>query len=107
MQPVAAPAHPVASDPRLWSADRLHANAAGHARIAAALAHALALPGADPDWARALPPLPRPGAAARLAAEAARVRRFLLPWLWRHLRGRSSGDGRGPKRPRLAPVAER
>lgn len=26
-------AHPVASDPRLWSEDRLHANAVGHARI--------------------------------------------------------------------------
>ncbi len=38
--------HPVASDPRLWSEDRLHANAAGHARIAAALAHALGLPDA-------------------------------------------------------------
>jgi len=31
-------AYPVASDARLWSDDRLHANAAGHARIAAALA---------------------------------------------------------------------
>ncbi len=31
-------AYPVASDPRLWSDDRLHANSAGHARIADALA---------------------------------------------------------------------
>src|SRR5438093_1109693 len=36
-------AYPVGSDPRLWSADRIHANAAGHARIADALAHALGL----------------------------------------------------------------
>ena len=98
-------AHPVAADPRLWSADRFHANAAGHARIAAALAHALGLPGADGSWMDALPPLPPPGAAARVAAELAWVRRFLLPWLWRHLRGRSSGDGRACKRPQLEPVA--
>ncbi|KAB2955441.1 MAG: SGNH/GDSL hydrolase family protein, partial [Thermoanaerobaculia bacterium] len=37
-------------------------------------------------------------------AEAAWARRFLVPWLWRHLRGRSSGDGRGPKRPHLEAV---
>jgi len=98
-------AHPVAADPRLWSADRFHANAAGHARIAAALAHALGLPGADGSWMDPLPPLPPPGAAARVAAELAWVRRFLLPWLWRHLRGRSSGDGRACKRPQLEPVA--
>src|SRR6185295_8125449 len=47
--------HPVASDPRLWSEDRLHANARGHARIAAALAHALALPDTDESWMAPLP----------------------------------------------------
>ena len=36
--------HSVGSDPRLWSDDRLHANSAGHERIAAALAWALRLP---------------------------------------------------------------
>jgi len=40
-------AHPFASDPRLWSHDRFHANALGHERIAAALAHAIAVPGAE------------------------------------------------------------
>ena len=32
-------------------------------------------------------------------------RRHLLPWLIRHARGRSSGDGREPKRPDLQPIA--
>ena len=26
---------------------------------------------------------------------------MLVPWLWRAARGRSAGDDRGPKRPRL------
>ena len=48
--------HPVGSDPRLWSEDRIHANSAGHARIAAALAWALGLPGTDQSWSQPLPP---------------------------------------------------
>ncbi|MHB1327935.1 MAG: SGNH/GDSL hydrolase family protein, partial [Gemmatimonadales bacterium] len=50
--------HPVASDARLWSSDRLHANALGHERIAAALAQAIALPGTCDSWAQPLPGLP-------------------------------------------------
>lgn len=96
--------HPVASDPRLWSADRLHANAVGHARIAAALAHALDLPGFDGSWSDPLPPEgPRTWGGA-IAAEVRWGRDWFLPWIWRHLRRRSSGDGRLPKRPSLAPV---
>ncbi|MFQ5526693.1 MAG: SGNH/GDSL hydrolase family protein [Thermoanaerobaculia bacterium] len=96
-------AYPVASDPRLWNEDRLHANSLGHERIAAALAHALELEGFDGSWARPLPRVSR-SRADRLAAEARWLRRYLLPWVWRHLHGRSSGDGRGPKRPDLRPV---
>lgn len=97
-------AYPVASDPRLWDDDRLHANAAGHARVAAALAHALDLPGADESWKVPLPPRPETSARERLSAEISWWRRHLIPWAWRHLWGRSSGDGRGPKRPHLEPV---
>jgi lysophospholipase L1-like esterase len=94
-------AYPVASDPRLWSDDRLHANAAGHARIADALADHLGLAGADGSWSDPLPAAPLPPWGGRLRAEAAWMRRHLLPWAWRHLRGRSSGDGIRPKLPRL------
>jgi len=97
-------AHPVASDPRLWSEDRLHANSLGHARIADALSHALSLPGAGPEWAAALPEGPPRGLYRALGAELLWSRRYLLPWLWRHARGRSSGDGCRPKRPRLEPL---
>ncbi len=97
-------AHAVAADPRLWSADRLHANPAGHARIAAALAHALRLPGSDDSWSHPLPPAPPRRVGERLAGELAWACRHLLPWLWRHARGLSIGDGLAPKRPRLTPV---
>jgi lysophospholipase L1-like esterase len=93
--------YPVASDPRLWSEDRLHANSSGHERIAAALAEALAIPNSDSDWAHPLPERALPNLARRIGGELAWGRRHLVPWVWRHLRGRSSGDGRGPKQPTL------
>jgi len=95
--------HPFAGDPRVWSEDRFHANALGHARIVVALAHAFGLPGADASWSVPLPPEPAPGPVRRRAADAMWALRYLVPWLWRHAQGRSSGDGRGPRRPRLAP----
>ena len=96
--------HPVGSDPRLWSPDRIHANSAGHARIAAALAQALGLPGTDASWSNPLPAAPPRSWGARLAAEIHWGYNYFLPWVWRHLRGRSSGDGRRGKRPDLMPV---
>lgn len=94
-------AYPVAADPRLWSDDRLHANTAGHGRIAEALADHLGLAGANSSWSVPLPDAPPPRWGDRVRAEAAWVRRHLLPWVWRHAQGRSSGDGITPKRPRL------
>lgn len=95
-------AHSVATDPRLWSEDRIHANSAGHARIAEALAQALGLPDSNATWSE---PFPEAFAQTRLqwwAAELRWTRRHLLPWIWLGLRGRSSSEGRGPKRPDLA-----
>ena len=96
--------YPVAADPRLWSEDRLHANTAGHRRIAAALAEALGMGAPAEDWRRPLAPLEGLSGARRLAREGRWMRRHLVPWLLRHARGRSSGDGRRPKRPCLRPV---
>ena len=97
-------AHDLASDPRMWSRDRLHANAEGHARIAAALAQALALPGTDDSWLAPLPAPPPAGLAARIAEDLAWGRDYLVPWLWRRLRGQSAADQRVPKRPSLTPM---
>lgn len=97
-------AHPVASDRRLWNEDRLHANSLGHQRIAGALAHALGLHGFDDAWARPLPPEPPATLTQTLGRELRWARRYLLPWIGRHLAGRSSGDERSPKRPELVRV---
>ncbi|MFB4269886.1 SGNH/GDSL hydrolase family protein [Nonomuraea sp. GTA35] len=92
------------TDARMWSRDRLHASPIGHARFAAAVAHALGLPGSDDTWMAPLPALPPPRAWRAAAAEARWLATFAGPWIGRRLRGRSSGDGRTAKRPLLAPV---
>ncbi|MCB5165785.1 SGNH/GDSL hydrolase family protein [Streptomyces bambusae] len=99
--------HPVVTDPRLWSRDRLHAGPIGHARIAAAVAEALGLPGSGDAWTRPLPPpaVPFPTGLRAAPGELRWAAGFLGPWLGRRLLGRSSGDGRTAKRPELLPVA--
>ncbi|MEV3988831.1 SGNH/GDSL hydrolase family protein [Streptomyces sp. NPDC049837] len=102
--------HAVCTDPRLWSEDRLHASPLGHERIAAAVAHAIGLPGSDDRWTLPLPP-PHPRAATSpwhaAGAELRWAAAFLGPWLGRRLRGRSSGDARTAKRPDLLLVTPR
>ncbi len=94
--------HPVAVDRRLWSPDRIHANAAGHARIACALAHALELPGSDDTWMHPLPAMPQRSVPAHAADEAAWWLRFGLPWALAPLAGFLPRPRRGPKRAALA-----
>ncbi|MEO6445120.1 MAG: SGNH/GDSL hydrolase family protein [Gemmatimonadaceae bacterium] len=89
----------VASDPRLWSRDRLHANSHGHERIAAALAHALELPGSDRSWADPLAAEYESPFLERLVEDMAWGREHLLPWVARRARGTSTGHGRRCKHP--------
>ncbi|AZM52576.1 lysophospholipase [Streptomyces sp. WAC 01529] len=96
--------HRITTDPRLWSGDRLHASPLGHARIADGMADALGLPGHE-DWLTTLPPLPPVSVLGEVAAEARWLAGFMGPWLWRRMRGRSSGDGREAKRPVLRAVS--
>jgi len=93
-----------AVDRRIWSDDRIHANALGHERMAFAFAQALDLPGLDEAGLTPLPTMPSSGPVATLVSEAKFVRTFLVPWLVRRARGRSSGDGITAKRPELMPV---
>ena len=97
-------AYPVATDRRLWNADRIHANSAGHARIADALAEALGLPGSDASWREPLPAIaPRPPGFG-FAAELAWTARYLLPWAIASAIGLRAAGAGGPKRPALEPV---
>ena len=93
----------VASDLRLWSADRIHLNASGHARLAAAFAATLRGE-TEGDWRAPLPARPQPGRIVAGLQEAAWLMRFVAPKLVRLARGRSSGDGRQAKRPALESV---
>lgn len=88
-------------DDRMWSDDRLHLSADGHRRVAAAVLEAL---GRDPGFGwrdlPAVPVPPRPWVAAR-RDDARWARVHLLPWVARHVRGRSLGDRVPPKLPTL------
>lgn len=95
---------PVCGDPRLWCVDRLHLNTEGHARVAAAFAEAVGLPGSDDAWSRPLPAPPPRSALAVARDELRWAATFVGPWVVRRIRGRSSGDGRSAKRPDLRPV---
>jgi len=90
---------PVATDPRLWHEDRIHANQVGHARIAAALAHTLGVPGVDGSWADDLPPRPPRSRVDRVREELHWIRRHLLPWIRRH----GSPASRGERSPASTP----
>lgn len=92
----------VLGDARMWAEDRLHLTAEGHERVAEAVWQALGLP-AQADWTRPLPPEVRAGWAARRISDLRFTRAHLLPWIGRRLTGRSSGDGRSPKRAELLP----
>jgi lysophospholipase L1-like esterase len=92
------------SEPGVWSQDRIHGSPRGHALFADAAAEALDLPGSNHDWAMPSPEMVAPGFQSRMYSQALWAQNLLMPWVWRHLRGRSDGDGRGAKRPRLERV---
>ena len=89
------------SQSRYWSADKLHLNPCGHTRVAMNVLNALNVP-IPAGWAEGeageAPP------RERIQDTAAYYRAYVLPWIGRRLTGRSSGDGRPPKRPELTLV---
>jgi lysophospholipase L1-like esterase len=91
----------VGSDPRLWSEDRFHVNAEGHARIAAALAQALGLPGTDDAWQQPIPIQNARSRRTRMAESWSWYRHHLLDRL---LPGSPVEGQCHPKRPRLEAV---
>jgi lysophospholipase L1-like esterase len=96
---------PSMTHPETWSADRVHGSPRGHALFADAAAEALNLPGSNHVWAELGDVPVRPTLRSKAYSQALWTQNMLMPWLWRHVRGRSAGDGRGPRRPRLESVA--
>lgn len=83
-------------DKRLISDDRLHLNAEGHRRVAAAVLQNLGLP-FDQDWSDPLPLAPPESLKNKVLSTAHWTTSFLLPWALRRMTGKSSGDGRFAK----------
>lgn len=83
-------------DKSFMSWDRLHMNSEGHYRAAQGVLAKLELPH-DVNFRE---PALRREVKSRFKLIRENVHwffAFLLPWIWRRLRGRSSGDGRSPK----------
>lgn len=93
----------VLQDPRAWSPDRLHLSAAGHRRVALRAAEVLGV-AVDADWNEPWPPMTAPTWTQLRRSDWEWTTEHFLPWVGRHLRGRSSGDNLPPKRPALTPV---
>jgi lysophospholipase L1-like esterase len=98
-------AAPSMTDMDTWSPDRVHGSTKGHMLFAAAAAEALDLPGSGHEWAQLEGPQRRPSLRSQAYSQVLWTQNMLMPWLWRYVRGRSAGDGRGPKRPGLEAVA--
>jgi lysophospholipase L1-like esterase len=100
-------------DRRLWHEDRLHLAPEGHARVAAAVLARLGvedpeLLGGEPGWWEVpLDLAPRSRRHHDVVADVRWVRRYLVPWVGRRLRGVSSGDGMAPKHAELVDVLPR
>jgi lysophospholipase L1-like esterase len=90
----------VFEDPRAWAPDRLHLSQLGHERLALGAADALGLTGAS-GWNAALEGT-RPPRTFRTEAQWWWF--YVLPWINRRIRGRSSGDGRVAKLSTLSVV---
>jgi lysophospholipase L1-like esterase len=92
---------PSMSESDTWSADRVHGSPKGHALFASAAAEALNLPGSNHDWALPSDGATQPSIRSQAYSQALWTQNMLMPWVWRYVRGRSAGDGRAPRRPRL------
>lgn len=95
---------PELTDPRLWSADRLHLSPLGHRHVAALVLARLGRP-VPHSWA-ATAPADTPASRVRAGVAALGWSyHHLRPWAVRRLTGRSTADGRAPKYPEPVPWA--
>jgi len=87
---------PESSNPNLLAFDLLHLNEAGHYRVAQAVLERLGAP-FDPRWKEPVASPKKKPIVIRKVMDFLWFITFALPWVWRRIRGRSSGDGRSGK----------
>lgn len=92
---------PSMTQPDVWALDRVHGSPKGHALFAAAAAEALDLPGSSHEWAVADPTAALPSFRSRMYSQLLWTQNMMMPYLWMHMRGKSVGAGRPPRRPEL------
>jgi hypothetical protein len=71
-------------------------NSEGHKRLANAVLEGLGYE-FDKNWRSELPPAIAKSKVSKLLSDSLWVGVFLIPWIWRRVRGKSSGDGRSAK----------
>jgi hypothetical protein len=84
------------NDRRFLAFDRLHMNAEGHRRLANAVLEGLGYE-FDKNWRIPLPQAKKKNKVVKFLINMAWIAIFLLPWIWRRIRGKSSGDGKSAK----------
>jgi lysophospholipase L1-like esterase len=87
---------PQSSNPNLLAFDRLHLNPTGHYRVAQAVLARIGAP-FDARWKEPIVAPKKKPWILRKAVTFLWFVTFALPWIWRRIRGRSSGDGRSGK----------
>jgi lysophospholipase L1-like esterase len=92
------------ADPDHWCDDRLHLNSKGHQIMADGMFSLIEPLPEGQSWLGEITPRQLRGLPERAMAEARWAGAFLAPWIYRRIAGKSSGDGRLPKRPELTPV---
>ncbi|CAB4756294.1 unannotated protein [freshwater metagenome] len=84
------------ADLRFLAVDRLHLNSDGHWRLSQAVLEKLGKE-FDSAWKIPLPPAKKKSWLRINTEKTLWIITFVLPWIWRRIRGKSSGDGRSAK----------
>jgi hypothetical protein len=84
------------NDRRFLAFDRLHMNSEGHRRLANAVLEGFGYE-FDNNWRLELPPAKKKNKLYKVFVNVLWIGIFLIPWIWRRIRGKSSGDGRSAK----------
>ena len=84
------------ADLRFLAKDRLHLNADGHWRLSQAVLEKLGKE-FDAAWKIPLATANKKSTLRKKSEDLVWIITFVIPWIWRRIRGRSSGDGRRAK----------